>query len=64
MSKKTKGIYNISSGQKLYLKDILLTLNRKYKKNIYFNDNKIKTVLFGSNNKLKKLAENHLIKII
>ncbi len=56
MSKKTKGIYNISSGQKLNLKDILLTLNRKYKKNIYFNDNKIKTVLFGSNNKLKKIG--------
>ncbi len=56
MSKKIKGIYNISSGKKINLKDILLTLNKKYKKNIHFNDNKFKTTLYGSNNKLRNIG--------
>ena len=50
-NKKAKGIYNICSGKKTNLKDILLSLNKKYKKQIVINYNN-KTILFGSNKKL------------
>ena len=54
MKKKSKGIYNICSGNKINLKEILFTLNKKYKKKIILKDNKNKTILFGSNAKLIK----------
>ncbi len=56
MKFKKRGIFNICSGKKVNLKDILITLNKKYKKKIYIKDNKIKTTLFGSNYKLNSLG--------
>tara|TARA_B100000989_G_scaffold205345_1_gene155509 strand:+ start:1405 stop:2217 length:813 start_codon:yes stop_codon:yes gene_type:complete len=54
-NKKAKGVYNICSGKKINLKDILFALNNKYKKKIIIKDNN-KTILFGSNKKLLKLG--------
>lgn len=53
---KSNGVFNICSGIKLNIKDILLCLNKKYKKNIIFVKNNEKTVLYGCNMKLKKLG--------
>ena len=54
MLKKKKGIFNISSGNKICLKDILLTLNKGYGKKFFYKKNEVETVLYGSNKKLRK----------
>ena len=56
---KSKGIFNICSGKKINLIDILLSLNKKYKKNITIKKNINKTTLFGSNKKLIKSISNY-----
>ena len=58
LNKKSKGIFNICSGKKINLVDVLKTLNKKYKKNIFIvNDkNKVATTLYGSNKKLINLG--------
>ena len=54
MLKKKKGIFNISSGNKICLKDVLLTLNKGYGKKFFYKKNEVETVLYGSNKKLRK----------
>ena len=54
LNKKLVGIYNISSGKKINLLDILNFLNSKYKKKIIIKYNSNKTILYGSNSKLIK----------
>ena len=46
--------YNICSGEKIYLPDIINHLNKKYKKNIFILNDKRNEDLIGSNSKLKK----------
>lgn len=53
-----KGIINIASGKKTYLKDIALIILKKFNKNNYeFLDNKIQTSLIGDISKLKKIKK-------
>ena len=52
---KFKGIINLGSGKKVYLKKIAKMIAKKYNKTIHFKDNKIATYLIANNNKLKKL---------
>ena len=51
---KFKGIINLGSGKKVYLKKIAKMIAKKYNKTIHFKDNKIATYLIANNNKLKK----------
>ena len=62
MFKKKKGVFNISSGRKIHLKDILLILNKKFKKKFSYVENKNITVLYGSNNKLRRVGWKPLYK--
>lgn len=55
LDKKAKGIFNICSSKKIYLIDIINTLNTKHKK-INFKHNDNQTILVGNNFKLKKLG--------
>ena len=50
--------YNICSGEKIYLPDIINHLNNKYKKNIIILNDKRNDDLIGSNSKLKKKGWN------
>ena len=54
LTNKSKGIFNICSGKKTNLLDIVHKLNKKYKKNIIIKKNSKKTILIGSNKKLIK----------
>ena len=54
LTNKSKGIFNICSGVKINLIDIVHKLNKKYKKNIIIKKNSKKTILIGSNKKLIK----------
>jgi UDP-glucose 4-epimerase len=55
--KKYKGILNIASGKKIYLKNIAKIILRKYnKKNYEFIDNNPQTSLIGDTKKLKKIT--------
>ncbi len=51
---KLKNDYNICSGYKIMLKDIIIYLNKLYKNKQIFFDKKITKDLIGSNSKLKK----------
>jgi hypothetical protein len=51
---KLKNDYNICSGKKIFLPDIIHHLNKKYKKNILILKSKKNNSLVGSNTKLKK----------
>ncbi len=54
--KKYKGILNIASGKKIYLKDIAKVILKKYKKKNYiFIDNNHQTSLIGNITKLKRI---------
>ena len=55
LENKSSGVFNICSGEKISLLDILHTLNKKYKKNIIIKVNPKKTTLYGSNKKLNKI---------
>ena len=46
--------FNICSGEKIYLPDIINYLNKRFKKNIFILKNKKNNGLIGSNSKLKK----------
>ena len=46
--------YNICSGKKIFLPDIINKLNKKYRNKTVIIDNKSSNSLIGSNNKLKK----------
>ena len=59
LKKKLTGIYNICSGKKINLIEILHTLNKKYKKSLTIKKNSKKTILYGSN---KKLIDNISVK--
>ena len=62
--KKFRGIINLGSGKKVFLKDIAKIIAKKYKKKIFFLDNKKKTYLIASVAKLKKFYKpNHHKKI-
>ena len=50
---KLKNDYNICSGKKIYLPNIIHHLNKKFKKKIYIFNNKNNNNLIGSNLKLK-----------
>ena len=50
--------YNICSGEKIFLPDIINFLNKKYNKNIKILNNKRNYHLIGSNSKLKKKGWN------
>ena len=56
MKNKATGIYNICSGKKIYLVDLVQAINRNYKKNLKFNSNSKSTSLIGDNSKLKKIG--------
>ena len=49
------GILNIGTGNGIHLKDIAISIGKKYRKKIKFIDNNKKTYLVASINKLKKL---------
>ena len=52
--KNKEGIYNIGSGKKFYLKNIVKIFNTK-KKIVIFKDYSKTTYLISNNNKIKKL---------
>ena len=55
--KKYKGIINIATGKKVYLKNIAKIILKKYNKENYkFIDNKLQTSLIGDIKKLKKIT--------
>ena len=53
--KNFRGILNIGTGNGIHLKDIAISIGKKYKKKIKFIDNNKKTYLVANINKLKKL---------
>ena len=56
MKIKFRGVINIASGKKTFLKDIAKLILKKYKKKNYvFVDNKKSTSLIGNVSKLKKI---------
>ena len=52
----SKGLYNICSGKGINLIDLMIKLNKKYKKKIIFIKNRNKTILVGVNKKLINLG--------
>ena len=56
LKNNSKGVYNICSSKGINLMDLMIELNKKYKKKIIFNKNKDKTILIGRNNKLMNLG--------
>ena len=56
LKNNSKGIYNICSGKGINLIDLMIKLNKKYKKKIIFIKNKDKTILVGVNKKLINLG--------
>jgi len=55
--KRYKGIINIATGKKVYLKNIAKIILKKYNKENYkFIDNKLQTSLIGDIKKLKKIT--------
>ncbi len=56
MKKRKSGIYNISSGEKVNIKSLIIYLNNKFKKKLFFNQSIKKTTLYGSNSKLLSIG--------
>ena len=56
LRKKSTGIFNICSNKKVNLNDILLNLNKKYKKVLKISNLNKKTILIGSNKKLTRIG--------
>ena len=56
LKNNSKGVYNICSSKGVNLMDLMIELNKKYKKKIIFNNNKHKTILVGANKKLINLG--------
>lgn len=57
--KKYQGILNLGSGKSIFLKDIAIKISQKFKKRIYFKDNKIATYLIANIKKLKKIYKKN-----
>ena len=57
--KKYQGILNLGSGESIFLKDIAIKISQKFKKRIYFKDNKIATYLIANIKKLKKIYKKN-----
>ena len=53
--KKSTGVYNIGSGNKMFISDIIKLIFTKYKKKYFIKKNLKKTCLVSNNNKIKKL---------
>ena len=68
LNKNFKGIINIGSGKKIYLKDIAKIISKKYKKEVLFKENKKITYLISNNSKLRKIThlnfKSNIIKMI
>lgn len=62
LNKKYQGIINLGSGKPTFLKDIAQKISQKFKKKIYFDDNKNTTFLIANNNQLKKIYKKKLNK--
>ena len=60
--KKYQGILNLGSGKPVFLKDIALKISRKFKKKIYFKDNRTTTFLTANIKELKKIYKKKLNK--
>ena len=56
LKNNSKGLYNICSGKGINLIDLMIKLNKKYKKKIIFIKNRDKTILVGVNKKLINLG--------
>ena len=55
INKRANGIYNIGSGNKVLISDIVKLIFTKYKKKYFIKKNLKKTCLVSNNNKIKKL---------
>ena len=55
INKKSTGIYNIGSGKKVLISDIIKLIFNKYKKKYFIKDTLKPTCLIADNSKLKKL---------
>jgi len=68
LNKNYKGVINIGSGKKIYLKDIAKIILQKYKKEALFKENKKITYLISNNTKLRKITrlnlKSNIIKMI
>lgn len=60
--KRYQGILNLGSGKPVFLKDIALKISRKFKKKIYFKDNRTTTFLTANIKELKKIYKKKLNK--
>ena len=60
--KKYEGILNLGSGKPIFLKNIALKISQKFKKEIYFKDNRITTYLIADTKELKKIYKKKLNK--
>ena len=58
IDKKSTGIYNIGSGNKTLISDIIKLIFYKYKKNYLINNTSKQTCLVSNNSKIKKLNWN------
>ena len=58
IDKKSTGIYNIGSGNKTLISDIVKLIFYKYKKNYLINNTSKQTCLVSNNSKIKKLNWN------
>ena len=56
LKNNSKGVYNICSSKGINLMNLMIELNKTYKKIIIFNKNKDKTILVGMNKKLINLG--------
>ena len=62
LKKKLIGIYNLSSGNKLYLKELALFLSKITNYKIFFIDNKTDSFILNNNKLIKKLKYKQKIK--
>ena len=58
--KKFSGIINLGTGKQVHLKEIAKIIAKKYKRKIYFDDNKKATYLIANISKLKKIYKKKL----
>ena len=54
IKKKSLGIFNISLGKKIYIKDLLYLLNKKFYKNFIFESTDVTSSFYLNNLKLAK----------
>ncbi len=61
LKNKYQGTINLGTGNPTYLKDIAKKISKKYKKKIYFIDNKKATYLVADIKNLKKIYKKNLV---